>query len=367
MTRNRRWYVQLAFGFLAMLSSMGLVDRYITPAFAAVPQIDLAQLDSTPNPGDDMKIATLKVPDANQKVAPLRTEVPGKIEAEMPEFWVGIRCVAPIPEAIRAHVDIPEGQGLLVVDVVDEGPGKKAGIQQHDILVNAGETPLRSIRDLVNAVEASKGETIELGILRKGEPVSLKVTPEKRPEEMKRRALPSVPTSPDMAKIQRWFEQVQPGQGGKPSMRLRFLHPGMVIPPDATIHPGLPNGLSISISRDGKEPAKINVKQVTVDENGEQKINTWEVTEKELYNLPDDIRPHVERMLNGVIVGSMPQFDFMPSFGPNDKGPIPKTTDALRQQWQQQMQQMQEQMERMDQMMNQMKQRLLDTEPDATP
>ena len=68
MTRNRRWYVQLAFGFVAMLASMGLVDRYITPAVAALPSIDLAQLDSASS-GNDMKVVTLKA-SGNKKAAP---------------------------------------------------------------------------------------------------------------------------------------------------------------------------------------------------------------------------------------------------------------------------------------------------------
>lgn len=366
MTRSRRWYVQLAFGFLAMLASMGLVDRYITPAAAALPQIDLAQIDSASATEDDMKIVTLKSPaKTTQPVAPAPTPVPGQATPEAPEFWIGLRCFAPLPSALRAHIDIPEGQGLLVIDVVDEGPGQKSGIKPDDILINIGETPLRSVRDLIGAVEASQGKPFEIGLLRAGKPISLTVQPEKRPDEIKRQGLGVVPTSPDMEKIQRWFEQVQPGQGGKPSMRLRFLHPGMVLPPDASIHPGLPTGLSISISREGKEPAKIVVKQFDAKE---QKTQTWELTEKELYQLPDDIRPHVERMLSGVVVGTMPQFDFMPSFGPNSSNdPVPQTRDTLRQQMQDQIQQMQEQMDRMGQMMDQMKQQMLDPEPNATP
>jgi hypothetical protein len=46
--------------------------------------------------------------------------------------------------------------------------------------------------------------------------------------------------------------------------------------------------MSVVISKEGDQPAKIVVKR------GDDK---WELTEKELNKLPADIRPHVERML----------------------------------------------------------------------
>lgn len=316
MTRNRRWYVQLVFGFLAMLASMGLVDQYITPADAATPT---------------------------------KEQVPGRMEQEQPDFWVGIHCYAPVPPVLRAHIKIPEGQGLLVVDVVDEGPGKKGDIRNNDILISIGPTPLCNVNDLIQAVEAAGGKPIKLWLLRAGKPVSLTIKPEKRPEEMCRPSLPAIPNTPDMELIQRLFEQSQPGQGYKSPMRLRFFHSGTILPSDALTHPGLPSGLTISITRTGKEPAEIVANRYNAKT---KKRQTWKVTEKDLNPLPDDIRPHVERMLSGVIVGSMPQFDFMPSFGSNHPRPLSaKARNALRQQ----IQEMQEQINRMNQKMDQTK------------
>jgi len=52
----------------------------------------------------------------------------------------------------------------------------------------------------------------------------------------------------------------------------------------------LPENISIQINKSGEEPAKIKVTR-----DGK----SWEVTEKELGKLPEDIRPHIKRMLSG--------------------------------------------------------------------
>lgn len=53
----------------------------------------------------------------------------------------------------------------------------------------------------------------------------------------------------------------------------------------------LPDDLSVSVTKKGSEPARITVKK------GEQ---SWEITEKELDKLPDDVRKHVEAAINPI-------------------------------------------------------------------
>ena len=343
MTRSRAWYVQLAFGFLAMLASMGLVDRYITPAIAA------PSIDSTSDASKDMKVVTLKSPSTSRAAitapAPKATR---QVEQKEPEYWIGVRCYAPLPPVLRAHIDIPEGQGLQVLYVVEKGPGQKAGLKQNDILINIGKTPLRSTQDLVDAVEASQGKSFEIGLLRDGKPITLTVNPEKRPKNMRRPTLPAT-SSPEMARLQKLFQQAQAQDGYKPQMRFRFLHPGIVVPPGTSLHPTLPENLSISIVRSGKKPAVIKVER-----NGEK----WEVTEDELDQLPEDIRPHVEQMLNGTVAGAMPEFDFMPLLGPNRNMPVPQNRLEMEKRWQEQIRQMQDHVQQMEQMMEQMRQQM---------
>ncbi|GAB4128469.1 S1C family serine protease [Thermopirellula anaerolimosa] len=200
------------------------------------------------------------------------------------DYWLGVLC-GPVPEVLRAHLELPENTGLLVEDVVKEGPAEKAGVRVHDILLQAGDKSLQSPADLVNEVHAAADKPLTLRILRGGKNMELSVTPEPRPKQ----DLTPPPFSPevDPQAWEKWFEnfRLQPGQ---PPLTFRFLHPGTVMPPWRS--PKLPEGMVITITKSGDEPTKIVVKQ------GDK---TWEVTENELDKLPADVRPHVERLLSG--------------------------------------------------------------------
>ena len=96
------------------------------------------------------------------------------------------------------------------------------------------------------------------------------------------------------------------GDGQRPPMRFRFFHPGAIVPHDVLVPVPLPANMSVTISKEGDQPAKIVVKR------GDEK---WELTETELDKLPADVRPHVERMLGRGplgIVGNLRSFDFAP-------------------------------------------------------
>lgn len=199
-------------------------------------------------------------------------------------YWLGVLC-GPVPQALRAHLDLPEDTGLLVEDVVEEGPAEKAGLRVHDILLQAGDKNLQSPADLVDEVNRAADKPLTLQVLRAGKKLELSVTPEPRPEGSL--TPPLVNPDVDLKAWEKWFEnfRLQPGQ---PPLTFRFLHPGAVLPPGRS--PDLPKGMVITITKSGNEPSKIVVRQ------GERK---WEVTEDELDKLPADVRPHVERLLGG--------------------------------------------------------------------
>jgi len=98
------------------------------------------------------------------------------------QFAIGVHC-QPIDDSLRAHVDLEDGVGLLVVNVpVAESPAGEAGIQKHDILTYANQTQLSALADLVAAVqEAGAGsKPLALKLLRKGQQVDVEVTPTER-------------------------------------------------------------------------------------------------------------------------------------------------------------------------------------------
>ena len=110
---------------------------------------------------------------------------PAQIELPQPvtpsDYWLGIGF-RPLEEALRAQLALPEGQGLLVEQVMPQTPAARAEIKRHDIVLKAGGKPLGEIQDLIDAVDAAKDGKLSLEIIRGGKPVTIKVKPEKRPE-----------------------------------------------------------------------------------------------------------------------------------------------------------------------------------------
>jgi serine protease Do len=216
---------------------------------------------------------------------------------EIAEYWLGIACV-PVSPPWRAQLNLPEKQGLLVQGVAPDSPATKAGILQHDILLRAGDKPLSDPRDLVHAVDAAKEGKLKIELLRGGKPKTIEATPAKRPEDARRRAA-GMPTPGDREAMEKWLQDMLSygeagGDGPRSPVQFRFIHPGAIVPRDVLVPAPLPPNMSIVVSKEGDQPAKIVVKR------GDEK---WEVTEKELDKLPADVRPHVERMLGGGLAG----------------------------------------------------------------
>jgi hypothetical protein len=209
------------------------------------------------------------------------------------DYWVGIGF-RPLDEALRAQLGLPEGQGLLVDQVMREAPAARAEVRRHDVVLKADGQPLGQIQDLVDAVDAAKDGELSLEIIRGGKPLTIKVKPEKRPEMAGPPFQPLAPGHPgweDMAK--EWtkhFGMSWPREDG-PQFGFRLFKPSVILPRGAPIHAPLPDNMSITIHKQGEEPAKIDVKR------GDE---SWSVDENGLDALPPDVAVHVERMLGSV-------------------------------------------------------------------
>jgi membrane-associated protease RseP (regulator of RpoE activity) len=213
-----------------------------------------------------------------------------------PKFWIGL-VGGPIDadHPLRAHVDIPENQGLLVVNVVPNSPASKAGLKQNDILLRANDNDLSKMEDLVQLVttEGEKKGQIAIEVLRRGERETVYVTPEERPADAQ---------APQGSFGQAFGPGFAfPGGGEIPQDLLREFRnlpfefrqfgPGVVVGGDEPAN--LPNGVSVSIVQENGQPAKI-----TVQRGGE----TWHVNADDpgsLNQLPEDLRPFVEKMIRG--------------------------------------------------------------------
>lgn len=218
-----------------------------------------------------------------------------------PSYWIGL-LGGPVSEELLHHVAVPEGQGLLVRDVVPDSPAAKAGIQKWDIMVRANDIELKDMRDLVDLVvkAGSNEEPIAIEVMRHGSRETIHVTPENRPENV-----PLVGGN---------FGQEMGGQfpgfapGQDPRALLEMFGRGMG--PDGQAFEfrnfgqgaNIPNGVSIQLHKEGDKPAR-----VTVERDGK----SWEVVANDpesLEKLPKDLRPFVDQMLHGGAI-NMPELN----------------------------------------------------------
>ena len=63
--------------------------------------------------------------------------------------------------------------GLLVASVADKNKAARAGLQAGDVIVKAGDQPVSNMLSLINALDNSKGEVIEISVSRRKETIKI--------------------------------------------------------------------------------------------------------------------------------------------------------------------------------------------------
>lgn len=98
------------------------------------------------------------------------TDVSQEPDAPAPdgEPWLGLRAEE-ASSALRAQLGLGEDEGLVVMDVVEDGPADKADLRVNDILLKLGEHPLGTRADLRDALNDHQvGQTVTIEYLRRG-------------------------------------------------------------------------------------------------------------------------------------------------------------------------------------------------------
>ncbi len=229
-------------------------------------------------------------------------EHPLKIQARIEvaaggKYWIGVYAV-PVDAALKSHLGIDEDR-LIVEEVIDDSPAKKAGLKKYDVLLKYGEASITTVEDLMKAVEQAGDKETSLALIRGGKTRSLQVTAAERPEGQHAIHIDAGGAGDVQGLLKNWIQNHgRNAQGGGP-LRFRIIGPGVVDKNiDVTelhqVVPGgpakLPKNVSIQITKSGDKPA-----QIKVTRDGK----TWEVTEENLDELPEDIRGHVKRSLGG--------------------------------------------------------------------
>ncbi|MFC1764331.1 PDZ domain-containing protein [Planctomycetota bacterium] len=75
----------------------------------------------------------------------------------------------PLPELLRTHLDLDEGQGLRVQNVHLEGPADQAGIQRDDLVIELAGEPVFNVGQVVRSVgQMEIGAKTQLVVIQKG-------------------------------------------------------------------------------------------------------------------------------------------------------------------------------------------------------
>src|SRR3954471_10045518 len=91
--------------------------------------------------------------------------------------WVGI-SVGPADGVLRSQLRLPDGTGVVVTQVVPNGPAQQAGVEEHDVLLSVNDKPVSSGEDLDKILQASSpdGTPLRLKLLRRGQTLEKQVT-----------------------------------------------------------------------------------------------------------------------------------------------------------------------------------------------
>jgi hypothetical protein len=261
---------------------------------------------------DDVADGAITVGDGLFLVGEHAQEVVARIEVS--PHWIGLGC-SPATDPLRAQLGLKD-EGVVVYDIVDGSPAQTAGFQKHDVLLKASvhggpDIDLKNAEDLVVAVKAANLKPFQVFLMRSGKPLTLDVTPKERPQPGgvgARLAAPKgVVIDPDhvrkliqenqLDELKKYIEQQTQAI---PALTTRLHMAGPVVAPPAPAHPGMigrlpemPDDLTITITKTGKELAVIKV---------ERGGNWWRATENELETIPEELRAHVQRLLQDVTV-----------------------------------------------------------------
>ncbi len=253
---------------------------------------------------------------------PPEVEAPAD-DATLPaSAYLGVAS-GPLPEVLAAHLKLGAGNGVLVRNVVPDGPAAAAGIAEHDVILDIAGEPVGSPEELRERTLALQpGDEVDVQVIHQGEKATRKVKLGSRqaaladmPRDLDRMMLDGMP--PDQARrireaIERHLRLGGPGVGAVaplPPMaeamremqdrmaRLLDNDPlefpeaeGMKLQSDATVRIRDDEGTVELKARDG-------AKELTVRGPDDQIVwsGPWD-TEQDKAAAPEDVRSRVEAL-----------------------------------------------------------------------
>lgn len=200
-------------------------------------------------------------------------------------YWIGVQ-LEPLPEVLKAHLNLEAG--MVAVHVFEKSPAEKAGLKPHDVLLKAGEGYIKEPGDLVRFVGDAKDSELELVIVRSGKEQTVKVVPVKRPMEEGLRVTEAVPEKNALGLQHALEEYSLHLTREQPYPQAAFIRvaPGFILREQVKMD--LPKDVSVCITKEGDQPARIEVKK------GD---SSWVTTPDDLPRLPEEVQGYVRQAL----------------------------------------------------------------------
>jgi serine protease Do len=102
--------------------------------------------------------------------------------------WIGVQ-IQPVTAEIAESLGLKTQAGALVADPQADGPAAKAGIESGDVITSVNGVTVKDARDLAKKIGAqTPGESVKLGVVRKGAERSVTVTLGTIPDDQAARA-----------------------------------------------------------------------------------------------------------------------------------------------------------------------------------
>ena len=142
---------------------------------------------------------------------------------QRPKYWIGIAW-APVSPTLKAQLKLDSG--AAVVQVMDDSPAAKAGIQPHDVIVSIDGKPIHGLAGLMQAVEKAGEKPAKVTIVREGKRQQVMVTPIERPDHVHLLVAPWTGNAGEhAAQIKKWVAELQKQNGDKGIQMFRFGRP----------------------------------------------------------------------------------------------------------------------------------------------
>ncbi|MBU2541386.1 MAG: Do family serine endopeptidase [Candidatus Omnitrophica bacterium] len=99
--------------------------------------------------------------------------------------WLGI-TIQNIDEKLTTYMKLDSAEGVLVVNVLEDGPAKEAGMKSSDVILEFDNNRIKDTRDLLKVVgESVVGNKAKIVVMRDGRRTTLQVKIGQRPSEEK--------------------------------------------------------------------------------------------------------------------------------------------------------------------------------------